>query len=99
MLVDLNMDHRFHLSIDRGFFVLTDPQDTASLIPFHTYHRVHDDMNGGVKLVKGRRNGIDQKRHIVIYDLNNGMIGIPAVISSTRIEDPYRRLTRCTFLH
>ena len=49
---------------------------------------VNDKMDCQVPLVQFGGNRIDQKRHVVIDDLDNGMAAFPAVFLFIGVEDP-----------
>ena len=64
----------------------------------HLDHGVDDEMDGEIVAAELRRHGIDEERHVVIDDLDDGMGAVPAMLVDAGIVDPDLGLAGQTLL-
>ena len=76
---------------------VTEPDQLAADISAHRHDRVDDQVQGQPVPIHLHRHRVDQKRHIVVDDLDDRMRRLPAVFLDTRVEDSNARRVGCAF--
>ena len=96
LAVGLDMDERLDGS---PLFVRVlhgeDRVDAALLPPADAHDRVDDEMARIAAAVQDHAHGIDEERHVVGDDLDDGMGGLPAVLLNLGVVNANLRLARC----
>ena len=69
-------------------FSRLDRQQLAPLIALHRNDRVHDQVQGQALAVDLHRDGVDQKGHVVIDDVDHRMARLPAGCGNRGAEHP-----------
>ena len=64
-----------------------DRADAPLLPSLHAHHRVDDEVARMAAAVQHHAHGIDQERHVVGYDLDDGVGGLPAVLLDLGVVD------------
>jgi len=84
-----DLHHRFG-----GRVRLADLGDLARLVARDMHDRMHDQMNVEVLAPQLGGHRIDQKRHVVVHDLDDRVAGTPAMFILMRVEDADLRAAR-----
>jgi hypothetical protein len=78
-----------------GFFrALRDSRNVAIGAAPDAKHRMHDRMQRESLPIDRHRNRVDQKRHVVVDDLDDRVIRVPAMLFENRVVDAQPFLAR-----
>ena len=90
--IDLDMNKRLAVSIP-GLGACQSRQRAVGTA-LHGNDRMHDQMQRQPVAVDLHRHRVDQERHVVVDDFDDGMRGLPAVLFERRIEHPHASAAR-----
>jgi hypothetical protein len=91
LLVDLDVHRRLDDGVERRGLRRGHLDAAPGLVAAHAHDGVEQEVDGALAPVDLHADGVDQERHVIVDDLDDGVLERPAVLLGGRVEDAHFR--------
>jgi hypothetical protein len=84
LAVDLDVDEGLERPVGDRRVVREHLEERAALVSAHAQHRVDDEVDAAAEPGQLHAHGVDEERHVVVHDLDDGVGRLPAVLLELR---------------